>query len=87
MLFNIKKKILLNSRNIKITKLFKKLNHKYYNSFEIELFIKKQVYPFRLLKTFKSIYNLFHVLLLKFHRKNFEKQFSSVIIKRKNNEK
>ena len=79
--FNIKNKVLLNFKNIKITRLFRKLNHKYYDSFKIELFIEKQVYRFCLLKTFKSIHNVFHVLLWKFHRKNFEKQSSSIIIK------
>ena len=79
--FNRKNKILLNSKKIKITKWFKSFNDKYYDSFEIELFIEKQVYRFRLFQTFKSIYNVFHVLLLKFHRKNFEQKFSSVMIK------
>ena len=74
---------MLNFTNIKITKLFKKLDHKYYDSFKIELLIKKQIYRFRLFKTFKSIYNVFHVLLLKSHRKSFEKQFSSIMIKKK----
>ena len=83
MSFNIENKVLLNFRNTKITKLFKKLNHKYYNSFEVKLSIEKQTYRFRLLKTLRSIYNVFHVSLLKFHRKNFEKQFSSVLMKKK----
>ena len=83
MSFNIENKILLNFRNIKITKSFKKLNHKYYDSFEIELSIEKQTYRFRLFKTFRSIHNVFHVSLLKFHRKNFEEQFSSVLMKEK----
>ena len=83
MSFNIENKILLNFRNIKITKSFKKLNYKYYDSFEIKLSIKKQTYRFRLFKIFRSIYNVFHVLLLKFHRSDFEKQFLFVLIKEK----
>ena len=75
--FNIKNKVLLNFENIKITKLFKKLNYKYYDLFEIEFFIKKQIYRLCLFKTFKSIHNVFHVSLLKSHCKNFEKQFSN----------
>ena len=81
MSFNIENKVLLNFKNIKITKSFKKLNHKYYDSFEIELSIEKQTYRFRLLKTFRSIHNVFHVSLLKSHRKDFEEQSSSVLIK------
>ena len=82
MSFNIENKVLLNFRNIKITKSFKKLNHKYYDSFEIELSIKKQIYRFRLFKTFRSIHNVFHVSLLKFHRRDFEKQSSFVLMKK-----
>ena len=79
--FNIKNKGLLNFKNLNMTKSFKKINHKYYNSFEIEFFIEKQVYCFRLFKTFKSIHNVFYVSLLKFHRKNFENQFLSIMMK------
>ena len=81
--FNIKNKVLLNFKNIKITRSFQKWNHKYYDLFEIDLFIEKQIYRLRLFKTFKSIYNVFYVLLLKYHRKNFEEQFLSVMIKEK----
>ena len=69
MSFNIENKILLNFRNIKITKLFKKLDHKYYDSFEIELSIEKQAYCLRLPKTFRSIHNVFHVSLLEQKKK------------------
>ena len=85
--FNMKNKVLINFKNIKITKSVKKLNHKYYDSFKIELFIQNQTYRFHLFKTFKSIHNVFHVLLLKSHRKNFEKPFSSIMMGKKNNEK
>ena len=74
---------MLNFKSIKITKSFKKLNHPYYVSFEIELFREKRIYRFRLFKTFKNIYNVFYVSLLKFYRKIFEKQASSVIMKKK----
>ena len=81
MSFNIENKVLLNFRNIKITKSFKKLHYKYYDSFEIELSIKKQTYRLRLFKTFRSIYNVFYVSLLKSHRNDFEEQSSSVLMK------
>ena len=41
MSFNIENIVLLNFRNIKITRSFKKVDHKYYDSFEIELSIEK----------------------------------------------
>ena len=75
--------MLSNFKNIKITKSFKKLNYKYYNLFKIELFRKKQICCFRLFKTFKNSSNVFYESLLKFYPKNFEKPFSSVIIKKK----
>ena len=75
--------MLLNFKNIKITKFYKKLNHKYYDLFKIKLFIKKQIYRFRFFKTFKNIHNVFYVSLLKFYRKNFEKLFLSIIMKKK----
>ena len=86
-IFHIKDKMLLNFKYIKITKSFKKLNNKYYDSFKIELFIKKQIYPCRLLKIFKTIDNVFYMSLLKLYRKNFEKQFSSIMIKEKEQSK
>ena len=73
----------MNPKNIKITRSFKKLNHKYYDIFEIDLSTENQVYRFRLFKTFKSIHNVIHVLLLKSHRKSFEKQFLSIMIEKK----
>ena len=79
--FNIENKVLLNFRNIKITRLFKKLNHKYYDLFEIELSIKKQIYRFLLFKTFRNIYNVFHVSFLKFYWNDFQEQSSFVLIK------
>ena len=87
MSFNIENKVLLNFRNIKNTKLFKKLNYKYYDSFEVELSIKKHIYRFRLFKTFRNIDNVFYVLLLKFHRSDFEEQFLSVLMKEKKTRK
>ncbi len=62
--FNVENKILLNFKNIHIFKSSKKLDHKYYESFEIEEFIEKQAYKLRLFYTFE-IHNVFHVFLLK----------------------
>jgi hypothetical protein len=59
-IFNVEDKILLNFRNIHIFKSSKKLDHKYYKSFEIEKFIEKQAYKLRLSHKFR-IHNVFHV--------------------------
>ncbi len=58
--FNVEDKILLNFKNIHIFKSSKKLNHKYYESFEIDEFIEKQAHKLRLFYTFR-IHNVFHV--------------------------
>jgi hypothetical protein len=70
-IFNVEDKILLNFKNIHIFKSSKKLDHKYYESFEIEEFIEKQIYKLRLFNTFR-IHNVFHVFLLKSYKKRFD---------------
>ena len=57
-----------NSKNITSNKFAKKLNCKFYNSFEIEKSMKKQLYKLKLFKNFQFIYNVFHVFLLKFYK-------------------
>ncbi len=80
-IFNVEDKILLNFRNIHTFKSSKKLDHKYYESFEIEEFIEKQAYKLRLLNTFR-IHNVFHVSLLKSYKERFDDVVasSSIII-------
>ena len=56
--------VYLNSKNIKLTQLFKMLDYKYYRSYKIKLPIEKQAYCLRLPLSIK-IYNIFHVNLLK----------------------
>ncbi len=70
-IFNVEDKILLNFKNIHIFKSSKKLDHKYYESFEIEEFIEKQVYKLRLFHTFR-IHNVFRVSLLKSYKERFD---------------
>jgi hypothetical protein len=75
-IFNVEDKILLNFRNIHIFKSSKKLDHKYYESFEIEEFIEKQTYKLRLFHTFR-IHDVFHVSLLKSYKKRFDDVIAS----------
>jgi hypothetical protein len=75
-IFNVEDKILLNFRNIHIFKSSKKLDHKYYESFEIEKFIEKQAYKLRLSHTFR-IHNVFHVSLLKSYKERFDNVITS----------
>jgi hypothetical protein len=75
-IFNVEDKILLNFRNIHIFRSSKKLDHKYYESFEIEEFIEKQAYKLRLSHTFR-IHNVFHVSLLKSYKERFDDVIAS----------
>jgi hypothetical protein len=67
-------------KNIKSTRFFKKLNYKYYDSYEIEKFINKQAYKLILLKNMKKIHNVFHVFLLELYKKDLEDAKSSSLI-------
>jgi hypothetical protein len=51
-IFNVEDKILLNFKNIHMFKLFKKLDYKYYKSFEMQNLVEKQTYKFNLFHTF-----------------------------------
>ena len=59
--YRAENKILLNSKNITLNQFVKKLNYKFYKSFEIKKSIEKQFYKLKLFKNFQLIYNVFHV--------------------------
>jgi hypothetical protein len=66
-IYNIDDKVLLNVKNIIFIKSFKKLNYKYYDSYEIIKLIEKQAYKLKLSFLLKEIHNVFHVSLLESH--------------------
>jgi hypothetical protein len=78
-IFNVEDKILLNFKNINIFKSSKKLDHEYYELFEIEEFIEKQAFKLRLSHTFR-IHNVFHVSLLKSYKERFDDVIASFSI-------
>jgi hypothetical protein len=78
-IFNVEDKILLNFKNIHTSKSFKKLDHKYYESFEMQNLVNKQAYKFSLSHTFR-IHNVFHVSLLKSFKKRFDEMITSFSI-------
>jgi hypothetical protein len=87
-IFNVEDKILLNFKNIHTSRSFKKLDHKYYESFEMQNLVKKQTYKFNLFHTFR-IHNVFHVFLLKLFKKWFDEMitsFSIIINEKKHDE-
>ncbi len=78
-IFNVEDKILLNFKNIHTFKSFKKFDHKYYKSFEMQNLVDKQAYKFNLFHTFR-IHNVFHVFLLKSFKKRFDEVITSFSI-------
>jgi hypothetical protein len=78
-IFNVENKILLNFKNIHTFKSFKKLDHKYYESFEMQNLVDKQAYKFSLSHTFQ-IHNVFHVFLLKSFKRRFDEMITSFSI-------
>jgi hypothetical protein len=67
MIYNVNDKVLLNVKNIIFIKSFKKLNYKYYDSYEIIESIKKQIYRLKLSFLLKEIHNVFHVFFFESH--------------------
>ena len=59
--FSVRDKVWLNGKNIKIIRLLKKLDYKYFGSFVVFKPIRKQAYWLDLSKTFWRIYNVFHI--------------------------
>jgi hypothetical protein len=78
-IFDVEDKILLNFKNIHTFKSFKKLDHKYYESFEMQDLVDKQTYKLSLFHTFR-IHNVFHVFLLKSFKKRFDEMITSFSI-------
>ena len=70
--------MLLNAKNIKTTRLSKKLNHKYVRSFEVLTSVEKQTYYLRLSVAFNFIHDVFHVSLLESFRKRIDN--SSILL-------
>jgi hypothetical protein len=78
-IFNVENNILLNFKNIHTSRSFKKLDHKYYESFEMQDLVDKQAYRLSLSHTFR-IHNVFHVFLLKSFKRRFDEVITSLSI-------
>ncbi len=73
-IYKIGDKVLLLLKNIRIRKVSKKLINKFLKSFKIKKLINKNVYQLILFKSYKRIYYIFYVSLLKLYykRKNIK---------------
>ncbi len=78
-IYAIEDKVYLCVKNIRSTRSSKKLDYKYYESYKINMFIKKQSYRLKLFVNMKKIYNVFHVFLLEFCKDLAEKKQTSLI--------
>ena len=70
LIFNLKNKIWLNIKNIRSKWLFKKLNYKYHDFFEIIKLINKKCYKLKLFDFMNRIHDVFHMFLLESYKKN-----------------
>ena len=67
MFFDINNLMILSTKNLKQKRFFKKISHKFVESFKIENKIETQIYRLTLSNIYQ-IHNTFHVSLLKSYR-------------------
>jgi hypothetical protein len=83
--FAIRDKILINVKNFRVRKPYKKLTNRYIGSFKMSKSINSNIYELELSKTYKRLYRTFLVSLLKsYSRKESEKSFKLVDLDKKN---
>jgi hypothetical protein len=63
--YNVRNKVLLSSKNIKLVCPSKKLNHRFLRPFRVIQLVGKQAYKLDIPRLWKKIYPVFHVSLLK----------------------
>src|SRR6266536_4452593 len=63
--FIIREKILLNTKNLRVRKLYKKLTDRYIRSFKITKTVGLNVYQLELPEQYERLYKMFYVSLLK----------------------
>ena len=83
--YKIKDRILLNFKNIIFNRFSKKLDFKFYESYEITNFVKKITYRLILFKAFqfRDIHDVFYVLLLELCINKFDTNSKSFVIEMK----
>jgi hypothetical protein len=72
--YAIEDKMYLCVKNIRSIRSSKKLDYKYYESYNINMLINKQSYRLKLSANMRKIHNVFHVFLLKFCKDLAEKK-------------
>ena len=83
--YKVENRIWLNFKNIIFNRFSKKLNFKFYESYEITNFVKKMTYRLTLFKAFqfRDIYDVFHVSLFESYIDRFDLDSKSFVIEMK----
>jgi hypothetical protein len=82
--FAIKDKIFINVKNLRVRKSCKKLTDRYIGPFKISKFVGLNAYELKLFKTYKRLYRMFPISLLKsYFRREGEKSFKPVDLDKK----
>ena len=83
--YKIKNRILLSSKNIIFSRFSKKLDFKFYESYEITNFVKKMIYQLTLFKAFqfRNIHDVFYVSLLESYINRLDIDSKSFVIEMK----
>ena len=80
--YKIEDRVLLSFKNIIFSRFSKKLDFKFYESYEITNFVKKVTYRLTLFKAFqfRDIHDVFHVSLFKSYINRFDTNSKSFVI-------
>ena len=83
--YKIKNRILLNFKNITFNRFSKKLDFKFYESYEITNLVRKMTYRLTLFKAFqfRDIHDVFHISLLESYINRFDTDSKSFVIEMK----
>src|SRR6266536_3024897 len=79
-----KEKILLNTKNLRVRKLYKKLTDRYIRPFKITKTVGPNIYQLKLPEQYRRLYKTFHISLLKPYMRRAGEQSPGLISLNKN---
>ncbi len=77
--FTIKEEVLLNAKNLRVRKLYKKLTDRYIRSFKITKAVDLNIYKLELLKQYRRLYKTFHISLFKLYMRRVGEESSGLV--------
>src|SRR6266498_4267165 len=72
--FIIKEKILLNTKNLRVRKLYKKLTNRYIKPFKIIKAVGLNIYQLELPEQYRRLYKTFYISLLKLYIRRVDEE-------------